>query len=73
MRTKFMLIGLLLFTGIVTAQIGDIKGKIIDSKTKQPLIGTNVIVLDETDNKKIYGAAGTHPGQIINSPGVPGY
>ncbi len=65
MKTKFILFGLLLFTGIVTAQIGDIRGKIIDSKTKQPLVGTNVIVLNETYSEKIYGAATDGNGYFL--------
>jgi len=62
MRTRFMVIGLLLIAGIVTAQIGDIKGKIIDSKTKQPLFGTNVILLGETYSDESFGTATDEDG-----------
>lgn len=65
MKAKLILFGLLLLTGTVAAQSGDIKGKVIDSKTKQPLIGANVIILGEH-----YGAATDEQGYFLIK-GVP--
>ena len=36
---------MLAFSGLVADQSTVLKGKIIDSKTKEPLIGANVIVV----------------------------
>lgn len=60
MKTKIFLLGLLLITRITAAQTGNIKGKIIDSKTKQPIVGANVLVLDEN-----YGAASDEQGYFF--------
>ena len=36
---------MLVFSGLVADQSTVLKGKIIDSKTKEPLIGANVIIV----------------------------
>ena len=42
---KIKLCIMLAFSGLVADQSAVLKGKIIDSKTKEPLIGANVIVV----------------------------
>ena len=42
---KIKLCMILTFSGLVANQSPVLKGKIIDSKTKDPLIGANVIVV----------------------------
>ena len=46
-REIIILFGLMAISVHAHAQyIGTIKGKVIDARTKEPLVGTNVIVLD---------------------------
>jgi outer membrane receptor for ferrienterochelin and colicin len=61
----YCLLLLLLFPGVVFAQSGKIHGTIVDSKTKEPLIGANVII----ENTNL-GAATDIEGSfaIINVP-----
>lgn len=59
MKIKLLIIFGLVFLSISFAQKGDIKGKIVDKQTKQPLIGANIIVMDTdfgtaTDEKGIF-------------------
>jgi len=50
-RSLFTLIVQLIFVSVLSAQsIGSIQGKLVDKTTKQPLIGANVLVM-ENDNK----------------------
>ena len=46
MAHKFLLLSTLLlaFSGAILAQNGTIKGSIVDSKTKEPLIGASVVI-----------------------------
>ncbi len=50
-RSLFTLIVQLIFVSVLSAQsIGSIQGKLVDKTTKQPLVGANVLVM-ENDNK----------------------
>lgn len=66
MAHKFLLLSTLLlaFSGAILAQNGTIKGSIVDSKTKEPLIGASVVI--EGTSK---GAAADLDGNYI-IPGV---
>ncbi len=63
-KSVLSVIFIILFSSI-SAQVGNIKGKVIDSKTKQPLVGANVMVKETT-----FGAATDMDGyfEIKNVP-----
>ena len=45
---KFVIINLLLVSALLAGQNGVIKGKVVDSSTKQPLAGVNVMLVETT-------------------------
>lgn len=63
MKIKLLTLTMLvIFAGLVRAQspVGEITGTVIDARTKEPLIGVNVLVLDTA-----YGASTDNEGRYV--------